>query len=130
MNNKSQNSQNSKPSKPLVTDGVFIRLTGTEVCRKVFFKDILYIIRSGDYIDIHTATFEKPFRIKNAICTLEERLVERGFMKIHRSHIVNLWKVEEISKDFITIGGKHISISPALFAEIWEKLIVLDNKWR
>lgn len=54
-----------------------------------------------------------------ALAEYEPNLLSRGnFLKVHRSYIVNLWHMSELTADsFITFGGETIPISRLLYSQ-------------
>jgi two-component system LytT family response regulator len=60
--------------------------------------DIQYLDAEGNYITLHTS--QKPHLIYDSLTNLEARLNPDTFVRIHRSHIVNLDYVAEIETHF------------------------------
>ncbi len=71
---------------------------------KVFFHDILYVERLKDYIKIVTDT--KTIVTKYVLSTLEEMLPANEFLRIHRSYIVAINKIDSYNTDSVNIA-KH-----------------------
>ncbi len=71
-------------------------------------NDILYIEGFSDYIKIITNT--KTIITKHLISSLEETLPRDGFIRIHRSFIVSIQKIESYNADIIYIGNKSLPI--------------------
>ncbi|GAB3917441.1 LytR/AlgR family response regulator transcription factor [Larkinella terrae] len=65
--------------------------------------DIRYLDADGNYITLHTS--QKPYLIYDSLTHLEARLDPATFVRIHRSHIVNLDYVAEIETHF---NGEYI----------------------
>jgi len=47
----------------------------------------------------------------NTLKTIEQKLPEERFMRVHRSYIVNLDKVETIERSRIVFGKNYIPVS-------------------
>ncbi|QCR23378.1 LytTR family DNA-binding domain-containing protein [Pontibacter sp. SGAir0037] len=75
---------------------------------KVMVDDILYIESLKDYVRIVTAS--KQLVAKQTITSLEEMLPEEQFLRIHRSFIVSLKKIDSYSPAHIDIMGKELPI--------------------
>jgi len=75
---------------------------------KVFFSDILYIESLKDYIKI--VTTNKAIVTKYVLSTLEEMLPRREFLRIHRSYIVAINKIDSYNSDDIKIGKYELPI--------------------
>jgi DNA-binding LytR/AlgR family response regulator len=75
---------------------------------KVYLEDILFIESLKDYIRVITTS--KTIITKQAISSLEEILPCAGFMRIHRSFIVAIHKIDSFNTDYVEIGKKEIPI--------------------
>jgi len=78
---------------------------------RVHFDDILYIEGLKDYVKVHLESTTKPLLSLTSLKSLEEKLNGKGFMRIHRSYIINLEKISAITKSSIVIGNDTIPIS-------------------
>jgi DNA-binding LytR/AlgR family response regulator len=70
---------------------------------KVFLQDILYIEGFSDYVKIITTS--KTLITKQLISTLEETLPKEIFIRIHRSFIISINKINSYNADIIVIGN-------------------------
>jgi DNA-binding LytR/AlgR family response regulator len=75
---------------------------------KVFFRDILYVEGLKDYIKIVTDT--KTIVTKYVLSTLEEMLPANEFLRIHKSYIVAINKIDSYDADIIHIGKHQLPI--------------------
>jgi len=75
---------------------------------KVYLKDILYIESLKDYVRIKLPG--KEIISLQKISYLEQKLPEDCFMRIHRSFIVPIKKIEAFSSHAIEVGGKELPI--------------------
>jgi DNA-binding LytR/AlgR family response regulator len=76
---------------------------------KVALDDILYIESLKDYIKVVTTS--KNIITKQSISSLEEMLPKNGFIRIHRSYIAALKKIQSYSGEIIEIGPHELPIS-------------------
>jgi DNA-binding LytR/AlgR family response regulator len=83
---------------------------------KVLLDDILYIESLKDYIKIFTTT--KTIVTKQPISSLEELLPAEGFIRIHRSYIVAVKKIESIKADAIEVGRRELPIGRLFKMEV------------
>jgi DNA-binding LytR/AlgR family response regulator len=67
------------------------------VTRFVARSDIRYVEAQGDYARLHTDTESHLVRVP--LSTLEERWADAGFLRIHRSLLVNSRHVREVRSD-------------------------------
>lgn len=86
---------------------------------KVYFDDILYVESIKDYITIHTT--EAQITSKNTITNFEE-LLPSGFLRVHRSFIVNSSKITAFTHQDIEIGDKEIPIGTSYKRAVLEQL--------
>ena len=77
--------------------------------QKVVYNDILYIEGQGDYQSIVTVK-GKIMTLQN-FTKLENILPSDNFIRVHKSYIVSLQKIEKIERNRIRIGEKSIPIS-------------------
>lgn len=87
---------------------------------KVLLNDILYIEGLKDYIKIITTT--KTIVTKHLLSSLEETLPKDGFIRIHRSYIIAINKIDAYNADSISIGKNEIPIG-RLFKHDVNKLL-------
>jgi len=76
--------------------------------QKVWLKDILYIEGLGDYVKIFTAT--GPLVTYERLSYLEEKLPEEHFIRVHKSYIVCVDKMQAFSSAAVKIAGKMIPV--------------------
>lgn len=76
--------------------------------QKVNFSEILYIEGMGDYLRIHTDK-ERIMTLQN-FKNMESILPDSNFIRVHRSYIIALDKIESIERNRIRIKGELIPI--------------------
>ena len=100
---------NSTPT--IEANNQFLFLKSEYKIRRINFNDILYIEGLKDYIKVYTTGEDKPLLSLNSIKSLESKLPEEKFMRVHRSYLVNLEKIETIERSRIIFGKTYIPIS-------------------
>ncbi len=75
---------------------------------RVDFKDILWIEGLKDYIIIQTK--DQKIITLLSMNKMMEKLPDSKFLRVHRSYIVSLQKIDSIEKSRIRIGSKEIPI--------------------
>ena len=75
---------------------------------KVLFDDILYIEGLNDYIKIITTA--KTIITKHLLASLEEMLPQNEFVRIHKSFIIAINKIESFNADSVEIARNEIPI--------------------
>ena len=102
-------------------DHIFIKADGKLV--RLQNDDILYIESMGDYVKFITA--ERKYITHNTIKNLETKVDAQRFMKVHRSYIVNLSRIDDIQENQLYIKGSVIPVSKAHKARVMQKIKVI-----
>ena len=79
---------------------------------KINFSDILFIEGFKYYVKIFLKDQPKAILTLMSLKKLEEELPSENFMRIHRSYIIALDKIEAIERNQIVINGQQITIAP------------------
>ncbi|WP_225805386.1 LytTR family DNA-binding domain-containing protein [Streptomyces sp. NK15101] len=99
------------PAAPVVPEQIPVELGG--VTRFVAVDDIAYVEAHGDYARLHTDRGSHLVRIP--LSTLEERWADRGFVRIHRSHLVAVDRITELRVDggatSVRLGATDLAVS-------------------
>ncbi len=79
--------------------------------RRINFDDILYVEGLKDYIKVYLVSEPKPILSLNSMKVMEQKLPSDRFMRVHRSFIVNLNRIETIERGRIIFGKTYIPVS-------------------
>jgi len=90
---------------------------------KIDLLSINSIQANGDYISIKTEN--KNYTVHTTLKKIEEKLPKSIFLKIHRSHIINIQKIIDIQDSTVLIGKDVIPVSKNNRAELMKHLILL-----
>ncbi len=99
----------------ILSDRIFVRFKDKMV--KVLFDSILYVEAERNYCRIYTST--KDYLLTMPMKNMESKLPVSQFQRIHRSHIVNLSRVDEVSEGYVLIGNTKLSLSHTLRDEFF-----------
>jgi DNA-binding LytR/AlgR family response regulator len=102
-------------------DHIFIKTEGKLV--RLNNDDILYIESMGDYVKFVTA--DKKYITHNTIKNLEDKVNRDSFMKVHRSYIINIAKIDDIRENDLYIKGNEIPVSKAHRGEVMKRLNII-----
>ncbi len=72
--------------------------------------EILYVEGFGDYVNVHLQEGRKV-TVLSTIKAMEEQLMDYSFMRIHRSYIANLKKIDRIVENDVYILDRTIPVS-------------------
>lgn len=99
---------------------IFIRADYSLV--KVVLSEIEYIEGLGDYLKIHLPG-KKPVVVRMTMKTILEKLPTGDFIRVHRSFIVPVSKVESVRNKVIHIGDASIPIGASFEEAFQEKML-------
>lgn len=83
-------------------DAIFLK-TDYKIVR-VSLSDIRYIEAMSEYLRIYSDAIPRPIVVLLSMKKMEERLPANTFMRIHRSYIINLKKIIEVSKNHVVMS--------------------------
>ena len=101
LENVSTNTQHLTPNSQPAT--LFVKTDYRMV--KINIPDIRYIEGMSEYLKIYLEGEDKPIITLLSMKKIESRLPE-NFMRIHRSYIVNLHKIQEVNKNRIIMDAE------------------------
>ncbi len=102
------------------SDFIFVR--SDRKMMKINFSDINYIESFSDYIKIHLEN--SVIITRETITSVEAKLPKNDFIRIHRSFIVSMNKIDSFTNEFIEINKKAIPISRSYKKDV---LLRLEN---
>ncbi|UXP33995.1 LytTR family DNA-binding domain-containing protein [Reichenbachiella agarivorans] len=110
-----------KEQKLTGSDAVFMKIDF--LLTKVQFESILYVEGYGDYIKVHTAyqTHVVYYKLSN----IEEKLPKDMFLRVHRSYIVQVNKIDNIDQNSLLIGESIVPVSATYKPELLDRIQML-----
>ena len=93
---------------------------------KVSISDIRYVEAMSEYLKVWLSSESKPIITLLSMKKMEERL-PNTFMRIHRSYIVNLTKIQEVNKNRIIMDAETYLPIGDLYKEAFQAY--LDTKF-
>src|ERR1700743_2843502 len=110
------------PQSDFLSDFIFVKTE--HKIQKVYLNDILFIEGLKDYISIFTPA-ERIITLQN-MKKMEDSLPEKYFVRVHKSYIVSLNKIDSIERSRIWIGDKIIPVGDT-YREDFFKIIEGKN---
>jgi two-component system LytT family response regulator len=110
-----------QPQQSLLSDFIFVKTE--HKIQKVYLNDILFIEGLKDYISIFTPT-ERIITLQN-MKKMEDALPEKHFIRVHKSYIVSINKIDSIERSRIFIGDKIIPVGDTYREEFFK---IVDGK--
>ena len=99
-------------------DFIFVRSDRKMI--KIDFDSILYIESLSDYLKIHLAN--EIIVTRETISSIEAKLPQNNFMRIHRSYIISIPHISIYTNEFISIQKESLPISRSYKKEVLERL--------
>jgi DNA-binding LytR/AlgR family response regulator len=99
-------------------DFIFVRSDRKMI--KINFSDIHYVESFGDYLKIYLST--KMILTRETISNVEAKLPKNAFLRIHRSFIVSILKIDLFTNEFVQINQKSLPISRGYKNEVFNRL--------
>ena len=91
------------------TKGDFIYVKSNLKNIKVYINSIKWIQALGDYVKVFCE--DNTYIVLSTMKVFENKLSSYSFLRIHKSYIVNLKKIEKLTTKQVTIAGEDIPLS-------------------
>jgi len=85
---------------------------------KIIVPEITHIEGMKDYVKIYLAGIKRPVLTKSTLKGIEGKLPAQEFMRVHKSFIVNLSRIESIRNRELKIGHWEIPVGEANVEEL------------
>ena len=119
-----RNEDTSAADISLTSDILFLKTDYRIV--KVSISDIRYVEAMSEYLKVWLEGEQKPIITLLSMKKMEERLPD-SFMRIHRSYIINLNKIQEVNKNRIIMDAETYLPIGDLYKESFQRY--LDTKF-
>jgi DNA-binding LytR/AlgR family response regulator len=106
-----------------INEEEFIFIRDSNVVKRLKLEDILYAESMGDYVKLHTA--QKFFAVHTTLKAVEERLPVSKFIRVHRSYIVAINKIDTLQDGALIINNKPLPVSDAYRATLNKRMNIL-----
>lgn len=100
--------------------GEFIFVKSNLKKRKVYLKELLYIQALGDYVKLITE--DDSLVVLSTMKSFEKILGKEHFLRIHKSYIINLARVEKYNSKIVELGTESLPLSRNRKADLVEAL--------
>jgi len=103
------------------SDSFFIKNKGELI--KIRQQDILFFEAYDNYCNLHTA--QKKHLISHTLKWVAEKLPTSKFLKVHRSYIINISKIDSIQEGYIFIHKNKVPVSRSYKEQLMATLNLL-----
>ncbi|WP_340112778.1 LytR/AlgR family response regulator transcription factor [Maribellus mangrovi] len=100
----------------------FIYVKENKKVLKIQLDEILYLEGLSEYVKIHTES--KKIVTKNSMTNMADKLPDSEFMRIHKSYIVSMSKIQAFTTSSVEIPGKKLPIGRSYKNSVIEALQV------
>lgn len=100
---------------------VFIRDAGA--IKRIKMEDINFLEAQGDYVKIYMD--EKSHAVHSSLKSIEDKLPEKFFVRVHRSFIVNIGKIDTVEGNTLILHKRFVPVSDAYKATLNKRMQIL-----
>lgn len=90
------------------TDDTFIYVKENKKVIKIYLSEIKYIEGLSEYVQIYTD--KRKIITKTSMAQIEEKLPKDNFLRIHKSFIISVSKIEAFTANTIELQGKELPV--------------------
>lgn len=120
---KAQEALDSNKEEVKVEEQAFVFVKDNGVLKRITIDDILFLEAMGDYVKVHTS---QKFHVVHAtLKSIEEKLPSSKFIRVHRSYIVAINKIDYIQEGTISIGKTTIPVADTHKSNLNKRLNLL-----
>jgi DNA-binding LytR/AlgR family response regulator len=120
---KAEEALDSNKQEVKVEEQGFVFVKDNGMLKRISIDDILFLEAMGDYVKVHTAP---KFHVVHAtLKSIEEKLPASKFLRVHRSYIVAINKIDFIQEGTISIGKTSIPVADTHKANLNKRLNLL-----
>lgn len=120
---KAQETLDSNKQEVKVEEQGFVFVKDNGILKRISIDDIIFLEAMGDYVKVHTA---QKFHVVHAtLKSIEEKLPSSKFLRVHRSYIVAINKIDYIQEGTISIGKTTIPVADTHKSNLNKRLNLL-----
>ena len=87
---------------------------------RVGFDEVRYVEALGDYV--HIVTNQSKLIVYSTMKAVEEKFPNNRFVRVHRSFIVNINRIQALEDNSVIVEGKHISVGQTYLRDVLQRL--------
>ena len=101
----------------------FIFIRDSNIIRRLKLDNILYAEAMGDYVKLYT--LEKFYAIHATLKAVEERLPASRFLRVHRSYLVAINKIDSMEAGALIINRKPLPVADAYRSALNKRMNII-----
>ena len=106
-----------------LADDEFIFIRDSNIVKRLKLDEILYAEAMGDYVKLYTPS--RFFAIHTTLRSVEERMPKNKFIRVHRSYIVAVSKIDTLREGALVINGKSIPVADSYRSALNKRMNIL-----
>ncbi|MDB5234462.1 MAG: hypothetical protein JWR44_1455 [Hymenobacter sp.] len=99
-------------------DFTFVKVDNKLV--RVAFDEVRYVEALGDYV--HIVTGQSKLIVYSTMKAVEEKFPSSRFVRVHRSFIVNINRIQALEDNSVMIETKHIPVGQTYLRDVLQRL--------
>ncbi|MDB5253656.1 MAG: transcriptional regulator [Flaviaesturariibacter sp.] len=120
---RANETQASNKEEVKVEEQEFVFVKDNGILKRINVDDIMYLEAMGDYVKVHTP---QKFHVLHAtLKSIEEKLPASKFIRVHRSYIVSMSKIDFIQEGVISIGKSTVPVADTYRTALNKRLNLL-----
>jgi DNA-binding LytR/AlgR family response regulator len=101
----------------------FIFIRDSNIIRRLKLDNILFAEAMGDYVKLYT--LEKFYAIHTTLKAVEERLPVSRFIRVHRSYLVAIDKIDSMEGGALIINRKPVPVADAYRSALNKRMNII-----
>lgn len=87
---------------------------------RVGFDEVRYVEALGDYV--HIVTGQSKLIVYSTMKAVEEKFPSSRFVRVHRSFIVNINRIQALEDNSVIVESKHIPVGQTYLRDVLQRL--------
>jgi DNA-binding LytR/AlgR family response regulator len=106
-----------------VKEDEFVFIRDSNIIRRLKLDNILFAEAMGDYVKLYT--LEKFYAIHTTLKAVEERLPVSRFIRVHRSYLVAIDKIDSMEGGALIINRKPVPVADAYRSALNKRMNII-----
>ena len=111
----------SKDIPPSLPEKFFVR--DRQELKALNMDDIYYVQGFDNYAKVHTANDQ--YVVSHTLKSVSEKLIRQGFIRVHKSYLVNFRKISSLSEGFVYLDQFKVPVGRTYRQELIQNISVL-----
>ena len=113
----------SKKQEIKTEDDSFLFIRDSNIVRRLKIDEILYAEAMGDYVKLYTS--DKFYSVHSSLKEVEIKLPHSKFLRVHRSFIIQVGKIDTIEGGTLIINRKMVPVADTYRSALNQRLKIL-----